>query len=93
MIYGISFSLVLTLLLGSYHIYRVGKHNQRSVAVITVEDARLRSGPGESNTILFKVNPGFKVKVIGSSSSGQWLQVSASSDIAGWIEAENLQRI
>ncbi|MCP5050339.1 MAG: SH3 domain-containing protein [bacterium] len=92
-IYGISFSLVLAMFLGVYHIYRAGKHNRRNVAVITVEDARLRSGPGENNTVLFKVNPGLKVKIIDSSSSGQWLQVSASTDIAGWVEADSLQRI
>lgn len=93
LIYGVAFSLVITILTAGYHMYRAGKFQRRDVAVIIQDDARLRSGPGENNTILFKVNPGLQVKIIDSSSSGQWLQVSASAEIAGWIEARNLERI
>jgi tetratricopeptide (TPR) repeat protein len=92
-LYGVAFSLVVTLLVAGYHIYRAGKLRQRQVAVVIEDGARLRSGPGENNTILFKVNPGLQVKIIDSSSSGQWLQVSASAEIAGWVEAESLERI
>lgn len=90
-IYGVFFSLFLSLLAGTYHIYRVGKYNQGNIAVITKGNSQLRSGPGENNTVLFKVNPGLQVKIIDHSRN--WLQVTASSDIAGWIEAENLERI
>jgi len=90
-IYGVFFSLFLLLLAGAYHIYRVEKYNRGNIAVITRENSQLRSGPGENNTVLFKVNPGLQVKVIDQSRS--WLQVTASSDIAGWIEAEDLERI
>jgi tetratricopeptide (TPR) repeat protein len=90
-IYGVFFSLFLSLLAGTYHIYRVGKYNQGNIAVITNGNSQLRSGPGENNTVLFKVNPGLQVKIIDHSRN--WLQVTASSDIAGWIEAENLERI
>jgi tetratricopeptide (TPR) repeat protein len=93
LVYGVSFSLVFLLLLAGYHMYRVNKFNQRTVAVITAKKAHLRSGPGENNTILFKVNPGLQVKIIDSSSNGQWLQVSASPEVAGWIEAGHLERI
>lgn len=90
-LYGVSFSLVIALLVAGYHLTRVNKHNRRDTAVITAAEAQLRSGPGENNTILFKVNPGLQVKIIDSSRN--WLQVSASSDIAGWIEEEKLERI
>lgn len=90
-LYGVSFSLVVTLLAAGYHQYRVGKYNRRDTAVITAAEAQLRSGPGQNNTILFKVNPGLQVKVVDS--SRKWLQVSASSDIAGWIEEDKLERI
>ncbi len=93
LLYGISFTLIFTLLLAGYHIYRVGKYRQRSVAVITAEDTQLHSGPGKNNTILFKVNPGLKVRIIDTSSNGRWLQVSASSDIAGWVATDHLERI
>ena len=93
LIYGVSFSLIIVLLIAGYHSYRVGKHNRRDTAVITAKDSQLRSGPGEDNTVLFKINPGLKVKIIEASENNKWLQVSSSSQIAGWIEAENLERI
>ncbi|MCP4157456.1 MAG: tetratricopeptide repeat protein [bacterium] len=91
LLYGVSFSLVIVLLTAGYHIYRTGKLNVRDTAVIVKADSQLHSGPGEQNTILFKVNPGLKVKIIDSSRN--WLQVSASSRIAGWIEEKHLERI
>lgn len=90
-LYGVSFSLVITLLIGGYHIYRTGKQNVRDTAVILKEDSQLRSGPGENNTILFKVNPGLKVKII--EKSRDWVQVSASSQVAGWLQEDRLERI
>ncbi len=91
--YGISFSLIITIVLAGYHIYRVDKFKNREIAVITEPDAELRSGPGDGNTILFKVNPGLKVKIIDKNSSGDWLQVSSSEEIAGWIRQQSLEKI
>ena len=90
-LYGIFFFLILSLFMSMAHIYRVQKHNQQNIAVVISDDARLRSGPGADNTVLFNVNPGLEVKVIDS--SGDWFQVSASADIAGWIEKGRLTRI
>lgn len=90
-LYAISFSLVFTILIGVYHGYRTDKQGRRDVAVIVDPESRLRSGPGENNTVLFKVNPGLKVKVVEKSRG--WVQVSASSQVAGWIEEERLERI
>lgn len=90
-LYGVSFSLVITLLMAGYHIYRTGKQTLRNTAVIVKADTELRSGPGENNTILFKVNPGLKVKII--EKSRNWAQISASSQIAGWIEKESIEQI
>lgn len=90
-LYGVSFSLVITLLIFGYHIYRTGKQNLKNTAVIVKKDTNLRSGPGENNTILFKINPGLKVKIIDRSRN--WLQVSASSQVAGWMEQGSLERI
>jgi len=90
-VYGVSFTLVLALMVGSYHLYRSNKHNRRDIAVITKTNSQLRSGPGQNNTVLFKVNPGLKVRIIDQ--SRDWLQVSASSDIAGWIQESHLEKI
>lgn len=92
-LYGVSFSLILVFLFAAYHIHRVNKYNRRNIAVVIKEDAQLRSGPGENNTVLFKVNPGLEVKIIDQGGDKKWLQVSASSEIAGWIEAESLEQI
>jgi len=92
-LYGVSFSLILAVLFAGYHIHRVNKYNRRNTAVIIKKDAQLRSGPGENNTVLFKVNPGLEVKIIDQGGNKKWLQVSASSEIAGWIEAESLEQI
>lgn len=90
-LYGVSFSLIIVLLIGVYHIYRTGKQERRNTAVIVKADTQLRSGPGENNTVLFKVNPGLKVRII--EQSRQWMQVSASSQVAGWVPADRLEKI
>jgi len=92
-LYGVSFSLIVFILFSGYLYYRVEKYNRRDTAVIIEEDAQFRSGPGENNTILFKVHPGLEVKIIDHSVNRKWFQVSASSEIAGWIEAESLELI
>jgi tetratricopeptide (TPR) repeat protein len=91
LIYGVSFSLMFSLLIFSYHAYRINKQNLKDTAVIVKPESTLRSGPGETNTILFKVNPGIKVKIIDK--SRDWVQVSASKEIAGWIEGNHIERI
>jgi tetratricopeptide (TPR) repeat protein len=91
LVYGVSFSLVIMLLIAGYHIYRTGKQNLRNSAVIVKAGTELRSGPGENNTILFKVNPGLTVKII--EKSRNWLQVSASMQVAGWLQEDRLERI
>ncbi len=91
LLYGLSFSLVIAILLFSYHVYRVNKQNLRDTAVIVQQEAILRSGPGETNTILFRVKPGLKVKIIDKNRG--WLQVSASKEIAGWIKEKAVEKI
>ncbi len=93
LLYGVSFSLILAVLVAGYHIYRVEKFNRGNTAVIIKEEAQLRSGPGENNTVLFKVTPGLEVKIIDRSVNRDWYQVSASAEIAGWIEAEAVHTI
>jgi tetratricopeptide (TPR) repeat protein len=90
-LYGVSFSLVITLLILGYHIIRVEKVNRQNTAVIITHNSKLRSGPGDSNTVLFKVNPGLKVKIIDQSRG--WYQVSASSQIAGWVKSDSIVKI
>jgi len=91
LIYGLSFTLVFCLLILSYHAFRTDRLNRRDLAVIVKDDAILRSGPGESNTVLFKVNPGLKVRII--ETRREWLEVSASKQVAGWIKKSEVETI
>jgi tetratricopeptide (TPR) repeat protein len=90
-IYGLAFSLFLSLALGALHYNRVSSMRQTSIAVVNAENSVLRSGPGASNTELFKINPGLEVKILDR--SRDWVQVSASPQVAGWIELINLTLI
>jgi len=90
-IYGLAISLLLCLVLGAYHYDRVAGLRQKSIAVVSEADSVLRSGPGESNTELFKINPGLEVKILDR--SRDWVQVSASPQVAGWIELKRLTLI
>jgi hypothetical protein len=90
-IYGLAFSLFLSLILGAYHYNRVTGQRQTAVAVVSEENSVLRSGPGETNTELFKINLGLEVKILDRSRN--WVQVAASAQVAGWIELKHLTLI
>ncbi|MEN8153850.1 MAG: SH3 domain-containing protein [Acidobacteriota bacterium] len=90
-LYGVSFSLILFMFISTYHFYRTGKAQKKEIAVVIKEGAQLRSGPGDNNTVLFNIGPGIKVKIINESVN--WIHVSASSDIAGWIKSEAITKI
>jgi uncharacterized protein YgiM (DUF1202 family) len=90
-VYGLAFSLFLSLALGIYFYSRASSQQQTSIAVVSEADSVLRSGPGEGNTELFKINPGLEVKILDH--SRDWVQVSASSQVAGWIELKRLTLI
>ena len=50
-------------------------------------ELRLRSGPGEDNTVLFKVNPGLEVRSSTAAATGSRSRLPR---IAGWIEKKRL---
>lgn len=90
-LYGVAFSLLFFLTVAGYHIQRSGSRERSSSAVVIQPDSRLRSGPGENNTVLFRVNPGLKVRIVDQ--SRDWVQVTASEQVAGWIRVSCLERI
>ncbi len=89
--YAAAFSILLVMALGAYHISRVDALGQSNSAMILEENSLLRSGPGEDNTVLFKVDPGLEIQIINH--YRDWVQVTASTQIAGWIEKKRLARI
>jgi tetratricopeptide (TPR) repeat protein len=60
-------------------------------AVIMVEKAEGRSGPGEDHAILFTVHEGLRVQV--RNQSGGWAHVLLPNGINGWLPAASLQEI
>jgi tetratricopeptide (TPR) repeat protein len=90
-LYATALFIFLTLAFGAYHASRVSALGRSDTAVIRQADSLLRSGPGEDNTVLFKVNPGLEVKIIDR--FHDWVQVTASAQIAGWIEKNRLALI
>lgn len=86
--YALAFALLFFLGLGACHVFRRAEAGRRGVAVVAEAEAPLRSGPGEDNTVLFKVNPGLEVRIVDR--AGAWVQVAASERIAGWIEMKRL---
>ena len=87
-LYALAFSLLLALSLGAYHLGRTAALGRSDSAVVWEEGSLLRSGPGEDNTELFKVHPGLEVRIIDR--YRDWVQVTASERIAGWIEKKRL---
>jgi tetratricopeptide (TPR) repeat protein len=88
LLYALAFSLLIAAGLGACHVNRSSALGRSHSAVVWEEDAQLRSGPGEDNTVLFKINPGLEVRIIDR--RGDWVQVTASERIAGWIEKKKL---
>ena len=91
LIYGILLSFIMVILFSSYHMLRANKFNRNKLAVVIVKESKLRSGPGTANTVLFDVSPGVTIRIVDS--NRDWVQVTASSEIAGWIEKNNIERI
>jgi tetratricopeptide (TPR) repeat protein len=87
-LYALAFSLLMAMAFSAYHGSRTAALGRSDSAVVWAEGSLLRSGPGEDNTVLFKVNPGLEVKIIDR--SGDWVQAAASEYIAGWIEKKRL---
>ncbi|MCK4836523.1 MAG: SH3 domain-containing protein, partial [Candidatus Aminicenantes bacterium] len=87
-LYLLFFSLLLSVFASATHLYRNQKQSNHNLAVIIEPNSHLRSGPGDDNTVLFTVYPGLEVKIM--EKSREWVQISAFSEIAGWIERDSL---
>ena len=90
-IYGLVFFLVLALILVGLQGIRTHRLAIRDTAVVTRARAQLRSGPGTSHTVLFTLRPGMEIHIL--EQREQWIQVTASNDIAGWISMESVEVI
>ncbi len=90
-IYGILLSFCFLFILFFYHVHRVNGFYDENYAVIVNSEAKLRSGPGMNNTVLFEISPGVTVHIIDT--NRDWIQVTASSETAGWINVSSVKKI
>jgi tetratricopeptide (TPR) repeat protein len=60
-------------------------------AIVMVEKAEGRSGPGEDHAVLFTVHEGLRVQV--RNRSGEWAHVLLPNGINGWLPASSLEEI
>ena len=90
-VYGIIISLILFFSVFFYHSLRINNFRNNRIGVVVTPGAQLRSGPGTGNTVLFEISPGVTVKIIDA--NREWVQVTASPEIAGWLEVRNIEKI
>lgn len=90
-LYGLGASLLLLLILGAWQIRRLERLRATDTAVVRVEQTELRSGPGTDQTVFFEVHAGLEVTV--REQRRDWLYVTASDQVAGWVERADLQLI
>jgi|GEM_PF-2707965 len=66
-----------------------------ATVVGSAESKNIRSGPGIDNSVLHSVNPGDRVKVVGTGSDGgqnPWYKVIVANGADGWIASQLIQR-
>lgn len=69
------------------HIYRLVNPRE---GVVVAEQAEVRSGPSERETVLFALHDGAEVEILGH--EGGWYKIKAGGQ-KGWIGAENVSVI
>ena len=90
-LYGAVTAALFLFLLYFYHGKRVSALYDDRTGVVITNGSKLRSGPGDDNTVLFQVGKGVIVRIIDR--NREWVQVKASPEIAGWINGEDIERI
>jgi uncharacterized protein YgiM (DUF1202 family) len=59
--------------------------------VVVVEEVDVRSGPGSSYNLAFRVHEGLPVRV--AEDRGDWLRIDLGGELVGWVPASSLEAI
>ena len=89
--YVLSLCAVGLIVLISYQMVQVSHYEREDVALVSTGQSDLLSGPGSDNTVLFRVSPGLEVRIL--ERSGDWFQVTAPDNIAGWVHLDSIRII
>ena len=84
-------ALVLALCCLGMAALRTRRDFGRERAVVTVEEADVRSGPGSSYNLSFQIHEGLTVFV--SERRGDWLQIHLGGQLVGWVPAAQIEII
>jgi SH3-like domain-containing protein len=76
---GIAFSLLMA-----------SKGMAAEMVAIAGDDINMRSGPGAEHSILWKLDSGFPIEVVGI--KGEWLQVKDFEGSTGWVHKKTTQK-
>ncbi len=79
---------LFSLLSGTVLAYKYHKLNIEKYAVIISPRVDIRSGPGESNPVLFQLHEGLKVKLVDSRKG--WSLISIGEKMNGWVLSEKI---
>jgi len=60
------------------------------MVAIAGDDINMRSGPGTEHAILWKLDSGFPIEVVGV--KGEWLQVKDFEGSTGWVHKKTTQK-
>jgi uncharacterized protein YgiM (DUF1202 family) len=79
---------VISLLVMGLHYQR---EQLRTSAVVVAEEVDVRSGPGPSYNLAFKVHEGLPVFV--SERRQQWVQIHLGGDLVGWVREDQVETL
>ncbi len=87
---GILVALV-ALFVGLSPVLQLAARASEDTAVVLAPRTDARSGPAESNPVLFTMHEGFEIRALDE--RGGWLRVVTGDGLAGWIPAESAGRV
>jgi hypothetical protein len=62
---------------------------ERPIGIVTSQEAKVYSGPGESNVLLFELHEGAEVSVLPHGESG-WVPIELADGKKGWMNSDRL---
>lgn len=71
-------------------LYLVDAAAAADMASIADDDINMRSGPGLEHAVLWKLDTGFPVEILGT--KGEWLQVRDFEGSSGWVHKKTVGR-
>lgn len=82
---------VVALLFLAGFIFEWSQAHDDSEGVLTVEETTVRTGPGDTHTISFKLHEGTEMELLREASG--WVEIKISDGLQGWVPQDTVERI